>query len=366
MSLPSFISQKEVLGRGAALGCSLHAGVLLTQFPGLSPRTSGWDRCSDRLRPRPTMTPPVSRLNSKLSLEQGGRTLARGCPPPEGAHFTHSALSAPPAPVAALRKADGSDCGHGSWARGSGSTESPRGPQRGPSPEERKRSKENAPLHPGADGGFRVERGSLDCEHKRGLFRSEFWRSRCSAPSLPLKGQRSPFLLTLLSWWRVLLGLKGAALEEASGFRHCSEHPRAGGVSAVLGLAPEHPALHVAGPPPGGVARGWPRGLPILSPSSGSGQLWVHLGGRAKPGAAHLGISPPRRAASPGGSRLSGSGPRELYRAKKEPRGRPRRAPRPGALPAPAARAGPCPRVRAAPTGLLLPGRRPTRPRFLL
>lgn len=267
--------------------------------------------------------------------------------------------------MAALRKADGSDCGHGSWARGSGSTESPRGPQRGPSPGERKRSKENAPLHPGADGGVRVERGSLDCEHKRGLFRSEFWRSRCSAPSLPLKGQRSPFLLTLLSWWRVLLGLKGASLEEASGFQHCSEHPRAGGVSAVLGLAPEHPALHVAGPPPGGVARGWPRGSPILSPSSGSGQLWVHLGGRAKPGAAHLGISPPRRAASPGGSRLSGSGPRELYRAKKEPRDRHRRAPRPGALPAPAARAGPCPRVRAAPTGLL-PGRRPTRPRFLL
>ena len=44
MSLPSFISQEEVLGRGAALGCSLHAGVLLAQFPGLSPRTSSWDR----------------------------------------------------------------------------------------------------------------------------------------------------------------------------------------------------------------------------------------------------------------------------------------------------------------------------------
>lgn len=118
-SLPSFISQEEVLGRGAALGCSLHAGVLLTQFPGLSPRTSGWDWCSDRPRPRPTVTPPVSRLNSKFSLEQGGRTLARGCPPSDGAHFIHSALFAPPAPVAALRKADGSDCGHGSWARGS-------------------------------------------------------------------------------------------------------------------------------------------------------------------------------------------------------------------------------------------------------
>ncbi|CAN0572090.1 unnamed protein product [Rangifer tarandus platyrhynchus] len=99
-----------------------------------------------------------------------------------------------------------------------------------------------------------------------------------------------------------------------------------------------------------------------LSPSSGSGKLWVHRGGRAKPGAAaraHLGVSPRRRASSPGGSGLSGSGLRELYRAEREPRGRPRWSPRPGVLPAPAARAGPCPRMRPAPTRPLLPSRHP-------
>lgn len=255
MSLPSFISQEEVLGRGAALGCSLHAGVLLAQFPGLSPRTSSWDRCRDRPRPRPTVTPPVCRLNSKLSLEQGGRTLARGCPPSDGAHFIHSDLFAPPAPVGGKRRA--ATAGTGVGLEGQGPGISSRAAAGYLSRRERERSKGNAPLHPGADRGFRVERRSLDCEHKRGRFRPEFWRSRCSGPSLPLKGQRSPFLLTLLSWWRVLLGLKGAALEETSSFRHCPEHPGARGVSAVLGLGPEHPALHVAGPPPGGGPRAW-------------------------------------------------------------------------------------------------------------
>lgn len=45
--------KRRCWGRGAALGRSPHAGLLLAQSPGLSPRTSGWDGCRDRPRPRP-------------------------------------------------------------------------------------------------------------------------------------------------------------------------------------------------------------------------------------------------------------------------------------------------------------------------
>lgn len=184
-------------------------------------------------------------------------------------------------------------------------------------------------------------------------------------PGFALKRAEGTFTPDPIKVWTVLLGLKGAALEEVSGFQHCPENPGAREVRAVLGLGPEHPALHVAGglrPARGGGGEGLAPMLAGLSPSSGSGKLWVHRGGRAKPGAAaraHLGVSPRRRASSPGGSGLSGSGLRELYRAEREPRGRPRWAPRPGVLPAPAARAGPCPRMRPAPTRPLLPSRHP-------
>lgn len=46
-------------------------------------------------------------------------------------------------------------------------------------------------------------------------------------PGLPFKGQRSPFLLSPVSWLRSPLGLESAAAHAAFGFGHCRENPRA-------------------------------------------------------------------------------------------------------------------------------------------
>ena len=77
-------------------------------------------------------------------------------------------------------------------------------------------------------------------------------------PGFALKRAEVTFPPDPIKVWTVLLGLKGAAFEEASGFRHCPERPGSRGVSSVLGLGPEHPALHVAGGlrPARGEARG--------------------------------------------------------------------------------------------------------------
>lgn len=121
VSLPSFISQEEVLGPRGGPGALPTCWAAACSVPRAESPHLWLGRVQGPPPAAPAVTSPGSRLNSTLSLGQGGRTLARGCPPPDGAHFTHSALSAPPAAVAALRKADGIDCGHGSWARGSGS-----------------------------------------------------------------------------------------------------------------------------------------------------------------------------------------------------------------------------------------------------
>ena len=90
-------------------------------------------------------------------------------------------------------------------------------------------------------------------------------------PGFALKRAEVTFPPDPIKVWTVLLGLKGAAFEEASGFRHCPERPGSRGVSSVLGLGPEHPALHVAGGlrPARGEARGWPRcSLACLHPQA--------------------------------------------------------------------------------------------------
>lgn len=120
-------------------------------------------------------------------------------------------------------------------------------------------------------------------------------------PDLPLKGQRSPFLLTLLSRLRGPLGLGGAALQAAFGFVGPGSQRRRGTGNRSRSAAPPSPVL--GRPGAGG------QEAPGFSPVGGQRALYVpdfptSEGSRSRLALPHgrVWFCPTREASGPKGS----------------------------------------------------------------
>lgn len=161
VSLPSFISQEEVLGpRGGP-------GVLHTRWGAARsvPRAESPHLWLGQVQEPPPAAArsDFSRLPSKLKALFGARRQNPG----QGLPSARRSTLHPLCPLCSASRCGGfEESGRQRLrTRELGSRvevpESPRGPQPGSSPGEREGNKGNARLHPGADEGFRVERGGL-------------------------------------------------------------------------------------------------------------------------------------------------------------------------------------------------------------
>lgn len=187
-------------------------------------------------RPRPGVRSGAAFLNSELHSEQWGRARPEE-PSRTAGHTPSSPLSAPPA---TRRLGSGGGTGAGLRVHGAGFSTRARATRGGTHgfPQGRQRLKgpeRNITQQVCISGGRKRLEVSLDLNFGGG--------QDPVPPDLPLKGQRSPLLLTLLSRLRGPLGLGGAALPAVFGFAGPGSQRRRGTGSGSRSAAPPSPAL---------------------------------------------------------------------------------------------------------------------------